>query len=219
MATVTDPLSIVFAESKILQKPLQGTLKRAMDVLLAVFLIILILPTVIVLALLIKLHDGGPVIYRRRVVGQKGEFDAFKFRTMRTDANKVLEANPELAKEFEKNYKLENDPRITKIGGVLRKLSLDELPQLVNVLKGDMSLIGPRMITAPELQKYGEFQDLLLTVKPGMSGYWQVHGRQCVDYEQRVEMDMYYIRNWGLMLDLQILAQTPIAMISGRGAS
>ena len=219
MATVTDPLSIVFAESKILQKPLQSTLKRAMDVVLAVFLIILILPTVIVLSLLIKLHDGGPVFYRRRVVGQKGEFDAFKFRTMRTDGNKILEANPELAKQFEKNFKLDNDPRVTKVGRVLRKLSLDELPQLLNVLKGDMSLIGPRMITTPELQKYGEFQDLLLTVKPGMSGYWQVNGRQCVDYEKRVEMDMYYIRNWGLLLDLQILAQTPIAMISGRGAS
>src|SRR5262249_88316 len=149
-------------------------------------------------ALAVKLQDGGPAIYRRRVIGPSGEFDAYKFRSMRTDADSALAKNPALRREFERNFKLISDPRVTRIGAWLRRVSLDELPQLVNVLKGEMSLVGPRMITGPELAKYGDSGTLLLTVKPGLTGYWQVYGRQAVAYEERVQMDIFYIENWSL---------------------
>src|SRR5260370_25269540 len=119
------------------------------------------------------LEDRLPIIYRRRVIGTTGQFDAFKFRSMRRDADSILASNPALKAEFERNFKLRNDPRVTRVGAFLRKVSLDELPQLFNVLRGEMSLVGPRMITAPELDRYGPHRQLLLTVKPGLTGYWQ----------------------------------------------
>jgi lipopolysaccharide/colanic/teichoic acid biosynthesis glycosyltransferase len=119
---------------------------------------------------------------------------------------------------FRDNFKLKSDPRVTKLGTILRRLSLDELPQLFNVLIGQMSLVGPRMITAAELQKYGEHQSLLLTVKPGLTGYWQVHGRQEVTYDERVRMDIEYIRSRTLRKDLRLLLLTPIRVLRGRGA-
>lgn len=192
--------------------------KRAQDVTIAAIALLLFAPILALIALLIKLQDGGPVVYRRRVVGPQGEFDAYKFRSMRIDADIVLARNPGLRKEYEKNFKLLSDPRITPVGRWLRKLSLDELPQLFNVLKREMSLVGPRMITSPELAKYGAFQHLVLTVKPGLTGYWQVYGRQEVTYEDRVQMDVWYIQNWSLVLDLKLLLLTPIKIIKGVGA-
>src|SRR6185437_5499423 len=152
----------------------QNALKRLQDVAISAFFLLILSPVLAFIALIIKLQDGGPVIYRRRVVGPGGAFDAFKFRSMRVDADEILAQNPALRAEFERNFKLISDPRVTKVGGWRRKLSLDELPQLLNVLRGEMSIVGPRMITAPELEKYGEFQALLLSVKPGLTGYWQV---------------------------------------------
>jgi len=181
-------------------------------------LIVLLSPVFLIVALLILLSDGKPILFRRRCVGPRGEFDAFKFRTMRRDADQVLERNQTLRDAFHQNFKLKSDPRITRLGSVLRKFSLDELPQLVNVLRGEMSLVGPRMITAPELQKYGEFRYLLLTVRPGVTGFWQVYGRQEVSYEERVRMDIEYIRNWSLGMDLKLLCLTPWRVICGRGA-
>jgi lipopolysaccharide/colanic/teichoic acid biosynthesis glycosyltransferase len=172
----------------------------------------------VVIGLMIAVEDGRPIIYRRRVVSAKGEFDAFKFRTMRRDADFVLETNAALKAEFERNFKLKNDPRVTKVGSLLRKMSLDELPQLFNVLRGQMSLVGPRMITAPELAKYGQYADLLLSVRPGLTGYWQIHGRQNVPYEERVAMDIRYIKQWRLAADLQILAKTPLRVFKREGA-
>jgi lipopolysaccharide/colanic/teichoic acid biosynthesis glycosyltransferase len=195
-----------------------ATLKRLQDVIGSSFLLLILSPALAVIALAIKLQDRGSVIYRRRVVGPSGEFDAFKFRSMRVDADSVLMKNPELWREYQKNFKLLADPRVTKFGAWLRKLSLDELPQLVNVLLGQMSLVGPRMITAPELAKYGAAKALLLSVKPGLTGYWQVHGRQEVDYSERVRMDMFYIQNWSLALDFEILLRTPIRVLKGTGA-
>jgi lipopolysaccharide/colanic/teichoic acid biosynthesis glycosyltransferase len=192
--------------------------KRLLDVLVAAASLILLSPVLAIIALLVKLQDWGPVIHRRRVVGPAGEFDAYKFRSMRVDADLILARNPSLRDEFEKNFKLVSDPRVTRIGSWLRKLSLDELPQLLNVLRGEMSLVGPRMITAPELAKYGNAQKLLLTVKPGLTGYWQVYGRQEVAYTKRVQMDVLYIENWSLMLDLKLLALTPVRVIKGIGA-
>ena len=180
--------------------------------------LIFLSPLLLVIAALVKLHDGGPALYRRRVVGPRGAFDAFKLRSMRVDADAVLEQSADLRRSFERSYKLKEDPRVTPLGRWMRRFSLDELPQLFNVLVGQMSLVGPRMITAPELEKYGEYQDLLLTVKPGLTGYWQVHGRQEVSYEERVCMDVEYISSWKLAKDLHILWLTPLRVLRGRGA-
>src|SRR5690242_11601048 len=140
-----------------------GTLlKRCVDLLGATALIAIFLPLFGVTAALILIGDGWPVIYRRRVIGRQGEFDALKFRTMRQDADSVLASNPILLKEYQRNFKLMQDPRVTKLGAFLRKFSIDELPQLFNVVRGQMSLVGPRMITVAELPKYGDHQDLLL---------------------------------------------------------
>ena len=193
-------------------------IKSFLDVIFATILLITLSPLLLVIALAVKLQDGKPVIYRRRVVGPKGEFDAYKFRSMRPDADTVLESNPGLREEFERNFKLTADPRVTRVGSWLRKLSLDELPQLVNVIRGQMSLVGPRMISPPELEKYGEAKALLLSVKPGLTGYWQVYGRQRVDYAERVKMDVFYIRNWSLGLDLKLLLLTPMRVLKGTGA-
>jgi lipopolysaccharide/colanic/teichoic acid biosynthesis glycosyltransferase len=197
---------------------LQLQLKRLLDVVGSSAGIIILSPLFLLLAAAVKLDDFGPIIHRRRVVGRDGEFEAFKFRSMRPDADQILASDPELKREFEKNFKLQNDPRITRVGAVLRKYSLDELPQFFNVLFGQMSLVGPRMITSPELAKYGSYQELLRTVKPGITGYWQVNGRQEVAFSERMEMDMYYIRNWSLLLDLKILIQTPWKVLKGQGA-
>ena len=193
-------------------------LKRLLDVSAAAMLLILCSPLIAVLAVLIKLQDGGPVFHRRRVVGTQGEFDAFKLRTMRVGADQLLELNPGLRREFEVNFKLKNDPRITPLGRTLRKSSLDELPQLWNVLVGDMSLVGPRMITAAELEKYGDSSWIFRSLKPGLTGYWQILGRQDVTYQQRVEMDLFYVTHWSLALDFEILIRTPIRVVRGAGA-
>ena len=193
-------------------------IKRAIDFLGAATGLVFLFPVLAVIAILIKLHDGGPVFYRRRVVGTQGPFDAFKFRTMCTDADVMLQNDPVMRQRFEENFKLKSDPRVTKMGARLRKHSLDELPQLFNVLIGQMTLVGPRMITAEELGKYGEYQAMLRSVKPGLTGYWQVNGRQNLAYTQRVEMDLYYIAHWSLILDFRILAATPWRALKGDGA-
>jgi lipopolysaccharide/colanic/teichoic acid biosynthesis glycosyltransferase len=193
-------------------------LKRCLDLAGAVLLILVLLPVFFILALFILFDDGRPIFYRRRVVGKTGEFDAFKFRSMRRDADDILKRDPALKSEFEQNFKLRADPRLTKAGATLRKHSLDELPQLFNVVLGQMSLVGPRMITAPELEKYGSFRENLLSVRPGITGYWQVNGRQEVAYQERVAMDMHYIDHWSLWLDLRILLLTPWKVIKGEGA-
>jgi lipopolysaccharide/colanic/teichoic acid biosynthesis glycosyltransferase len=193
-------------------------LKRCVDLFGATVLIATFFPLFALTAALILIGDGWPVIYRRRVVGRQGEFDAFKFRTMRKDADSVLANNPILLKEYQRNFKLTHDPRVTKLGAFLRRFSIDELPQLLNVLKGQMSLVGPRMITVAELSKYGDHKDLLLSCKPGLTGYWQVCGRQNVSYEERVRMDVYYLLNWTLAMDMRLLLRTPLRVVKMEGA-
>jgi lipopolysaccharide/colanic/teichoic acid biosynthesis glycosyltransferase len=192
--------------------------KRVIDVVGSALIILLLAPLILLLCILVRIVDGSPVFYRRRVIGTNGEFDAYKFRTMRHDADAVLAADSTLRRAFEDNFKLKSDPRVTRLGCWLRKYSCDELPQLFNVLRGQMSLVGPRMITLAELGKYGPYQELLLTVKPGLTGYWQVKGRQNVSYEERVQMDVNYITNWSLSLDFLILLQTPAKVIQTEGA-
>lgn len=193
-------------------------LKRALDVLGSSVLLCLLSPVFLVVALLVWIGDGAPIFYPRRVVGSEGEFNAYKFRTMLRNADAILAADPALREAFAKDFKLKSDPRVTRVGAWLRKCSLDELPQLANVLAGQMSLVGPRMITAQELSKYGPYQELLLSVKPGLTGYWQIQGRQDVSYEERVRMDVQYITHWSLGLDLTILLKTPSRVIRGEGA-
>jgi exopolysaccharide biosynthesis polyprenyl glycosylphosphotransferase len=194
-------------------------MKLFMDYLIAIPVVILLLPFLGIVALAIRLDSPGPIIYRRRVMGVNGQkFDAFKFRTMCVNSDEVLNATPELVKEYQANYKLKNDPRVTRVGKYLRKTSIDELPQLFNVLRNEMSLVGPRMICPEELNKYHQWDINLLTVKPGITGMWQVRGRSDVGYEERVKLDMFYIRNWTPWLDLQLLMQTIPAVLSKRGA-
>jgi exopolysaccharide biosynthesis polyprenyl glycosylphosphotransferase len=176
-------------------------------------------PLFLALAILVKLDSTGPVIYRRRVMGVNGtQFDAFKFRTMHTNGDKILEDHPDLKEKLTLEYKLKDDPRVTRIGAILRKFSLDEIPQFFNVLAGQMSLVGPRMISPPEMTEYGKWGINLLTVRPGITGLWQVSGRSDVSYEERVRMDMYYIRNWTLWLDFYLLLATIPAAIRKKGA-
>jgi lipopolysaccharide/colanic/teichoic acid biosynthesis glycosyltransferase len=190
-------------------------LKRSIDLAGASLLLVLSAPLVFILALRIKLNDGGPALFRRRVVGPKGEFDAFKLRTMRADADEVLRRDAFLRRQFEVNFKLKDDPRVTTVGGGLRRRGLDELPQLWNVLKGEMSLVGPRMITPSELKKYGGAGWIFVAMKPGLTGYWQVSGDQQAGYERRIDMDLFYVENWSLLFDLKILIKTPARVLRG----
>ena len=199
-------------------RPWQRTVKRTLDVFGSFLLLVLLSPVIVLAALFIKIHDGGPVIYRRRVVGLKGEFDAFKLRSMCMNADEVLQQSPHLRTEFELNFKLKTDPRITPIGRVLRKFSIDELPQLLNVLRGQMSLVGPRMINPAELEKFEGSRWIFAHMKPGITGYWQVYGRQDVSYSKRVNMETFYVENFSLLLDLKILLRTPFTVLRGTGA-
>jgi lipopolysaccharide/colanic/teichoic acid biosynthesis glycosyltransferase len=152
-------------------------------------------------------------------MGMNGDqFDAFKFRTMHENGDEILAAHPESQAELAKNHKLKDDPRVTRVGKFLRKFSLDELPQVFNVLRAEMSLVGPRMISPAEIEMYDRWDMNLLTVRPGITGLWQVSGRSDITYEERVRLDMYYIRNWSIWQDLQLLFQTIPAVINGRGA-
>jgi lipopolysaccharide/colanic/teichoic acid biosynthesis glycosyltransferase len=173
----------------------------------------------LLLAALVRLEGPGPALHRRRVMGLNGKrFDAFKFRTMYVNGDDLLAGRPDLRAELARNFKLKQDPRVTRVGAFLRKTSMDELPQLFNVLRREMSLVGPRIITPVEVEKYNKWDLNLMTVRPGITGLWQVSGRSDVSYEERVRLDMHYIRNWSIWLDLQILFQTIPAVIKRRGA-
>lgn len=194
-------------------------IKFVLDYVLAISGLIILSPLLVLIFILVKVSSPGPVIHKRLVMGLNGkQFHALKFRTMVTNGEEVLNQHPELKEELARTHKLKNDPRITRIGSFLRKFSLDELPQLINVLKRDMSLVGPRMISPEEVAMYKQFDMNLLTVLPGITGIWQVSGRSDVSYEERVRLDMYYIRNWSIWLDFQLLFQTIPAVLKSRGA-
>lgn len=195
------------------------TVKLALDYALALPGLLLIAPLFIFLAILVKLDSPGPVFHRRRVLGQNGRvFHAFKFRTMYVNGDEILARYPKLRQELNKNYKLKCDPRVTRVGTLLRKFSLDELPQLLNILARDMSLIGPRIIAPDEINKYGQHGSALMTVLPGLTGLWQVSGRSDTTYDERVALDMKYINEWSMWLDLKILLRTIPAVLKGDGA-
>ena len=208
--------------------------KRGFDLFGAVFGLVLLLPLFVVVSVLIKLDSRGPVFYRHERVGRGGRpFRLFKFRTMQLeycrgaeyggeDADREFErlmADPRLRAEFEKSFKLKNDPRVTRIGSVLRKTSIDELPQLINVVLGHISLVGPRPLTAAEAERYGSDWDKVLSTRPGVTGYWQINGRSQLEYKDRVRLDLAYVSSWSLGLDLLILGKTLRVLMSRKGAA
>lgn len=203
--------------------PLNRNLKRALDIVLCVVGGTLLLPVFGLIALLIKLDSPGKVFYGHHRLGKNGKpFTAWKFRSMVSDSKQVLDRllaeNPAACREWEENHKLRDDPRITRMGAFLRRTSLDELPQIWNVLKGEMSLIGPRPIVEEEVEKYGHQYRLFSSVKPGLSGLWQVSGRSETSYEERVALDILYIQSWSLWLDMHILFKTVVVAFGGKGA-
>ena len=209
-------LSPAHAETQPAENPtgyLGGWSKRMVDILIAAAVIVALLPILGLVALLIKWSMGGSVIYGHRRVGRDGQpFRCFKFRTMVSDADEILAAHlaatPEAAREWHATRKLKADPRITRLGRVLRASSIDELPQLFNVLAGEMSCVGPRPIMFDELYRYGPGAGEYLRVRPGLTGLWQISGRSSISYQQRVDLDLSYVRDWSLRRDLLIMLKT-----------
>ena len=196
----------------------EGT-KRLMDISVALAAVVATLPIFILIAIAVKLTSPGPVLFYHRRLGKNGEeFACPKFRTMVCDAEKLLDTDPGLRKQFAEKYKIDNDPRITPLGDLLRKTSLDELPQLFLVLTGRMSLVGPRPIIRDELKKYSIYGEKLLTVKPGLSGLWQVSGRSDTTYAERVLLDMEYIDHRNPVLDAKIVLRTVGVVLKKSGA-
>lgn len=197
-------------------------LKRMFDLAAALVLLVLAALPLLYIALRIR-QDGGPAMFAHKRVGQSGrEFPCFKFRTMHVDAEQqlrdLLASDPAARDEWKREFKLRNDPRITAIGHFLRRTSLDELPQLFNVIRGEMSLVGPRPIITAELERYGDDVDYFLMVRPGMTGLWQVSGRNDVDYDTRVYLDTWYVKNWSLWYDIAILFKTVRVVFARNGA-
>ena len=198
-------------------------LKFAFDWFLTLIGTICLAPIFAIISIWIYFDSPGPVIFKHRRVGKNGkEFDCYKFRSMCVDADRklkeLLENNPDARKEWEKDFKLKEDPRITKSGAFLRKTSLDELPQIFNVLKGEMSLVGPRPIIQAEVPRYGKYISDYYMVRPGITGLWQTSGRNDIDYNERVQMDTWYVRNWNIWFDIVLLWRTFKAVLAGKGA-
>jgi exopolysaccharide biosynthesis polyprenyl glycosylphosphotransferase len=207
--------------------------KRVLDVALGTVALVLLAPVLVALAVCIRVDSPGPVLYRHRRLGRHGKrIEVRKFRSMRQEfcrgeryggadaeaAFQKLLRDPARRHEFETSYKLQDDPRVTRVGAFLRRTSLDELPQLLDVLRGDLSLVGPRPVTEQEIERYGHLASDLLNVKPGITGYWQINGRAALDYADRVRLEMTYVHQWSLKLDLAIMAKTPRAVVRKLGA-
>lgn len=208
--------------SRPLQEP-DSSLRRWLDLAFAVTAIVVGLPLLILVSVLIKIQDGGPILFVQERVGRGGSrFRCYKFRSMRPDAEaylaKLLAAQPHLRKEWALGHKLKVDPRITPLGEFLRKSSLDELPQLFNIVKGDMSLVGPRPIVEAEAEKYGRWYPFYLSVRPGLTGLWQVSGRSNVSYRRRVAMDRFYVQTRSTKFYIWIVLATIPAVLFRRGS-
>lgn len=197
--------------------PVGGWPKRLTDIAISLAALILAAPIMVMLAVLVRAASRGPVFFAHTRVGFQGKpFKCYKFRTMVADADRVLQSclaeNPLAAAEWKATQKLRNDPRVNFVGQLLRRSSLDELPQLYNVLRGQMSCVGPRPVIRDELERYGSHADFYLRARPGLTGSWQVTGRSTADYSQRVALDVQYVRDWSFWTDLLILSRTPIAV-------
>ena len=198
--------------------PVGGALKRATDITLAGIALVALLPVALLIAALIRWRMGNPVLYFHERVGYDGKvFRCYKFRSMINNGDEVLArhfaANPSLEKEWKERQKLKRDPRVPPLGRFLRVTSLDELPQLINILRGDMSCVGPRPITARELERYGHAAADYMKARPGLTGAWQISGRNAISYEERVRLDADYVRNWSWRGDWRIILKTPLAVV------
>lgn len=197
--------------------------KRAFDITVGIFALIVLLPIMTVIGAAIKLDSRGPIFFSHRRLGRGGkEFGCLKFRTMAVNAQEALDdlfkKDPSLKDEWEKNFKLKDDPRITRVGKLLRKASLDELPQIFNVLKGEMSFVGPRPIVRKELPRFSPYAHYYFMMRPGITGLWQVSGRSDIDYPERVRLESWYVRNWSLWLDITLLVRTVGVVLAKKGA-
>ena len=223
MRDVAKSVSAGFSQAGIeFPRPIGGPLKRSFDIAGSLAGLVLLSPLFLMVALLVKLSDGGPIFYGHKRIGRGGRvFACLKFRTMVQDGERVLTAhlaaNPEANAEWTATRKLKNDPRVTRVGQVLRKLSLDELPQIINILQGDMSLVGPRPVVRDELEIYGSAAVYYLKSRPGLTGLWQVSGRNDVSYDTRVAFDRHYVENWSMVEDIRIIIKTVPAVWMSRG--
>lgn len=213
-------IAMEIQNSTIKNKTVYCFFKRLFDILSSFVLIVLLSPLYIVLAIIIKTTSSGHVFFVHKRVGLNGkEIGILKFRSMVENAGDMSKYfTKEQKEEFAKNFKLENDPRVTKIGNFLRKTSLDELPQLFNILKGDLSVVGPRPVTEKETQLYKDNRSLFLSVTPGLTGYWAANGRSEVDYDKRIEMELYYVKNRSVLFDIKIIFKTIISVLKREGA-
>lgn len=194
--------------------------KRIIDVVLSSIALVVLSPVFAIIALAIKLESKGPVFFKHTRIGKDGKIiKIYKFRSMVENAEDLIQKfTPEQMKEYKENYKLADDPRITKVGKILRKTSLDELPQLINIIKGELSIIGPRPVVQKELEKYGPNAQKFLSVTPGLTGYWAANGRSCTSYEERMEMELFYVDNLSFKLDVKVFFKTIEAVIKREGA-
>ena len=222
MKSATRSASSTFLGTGASGAPLGGITKRGFDILAASMALVFLSPLFLLITLLVKMSDGGAVFYGHRRIGHNGRsFRCLKFRTMRMDGDRILQkhlkANPEAYDEWRKTRKLKDDPRVTVVGTVLRKLSLDELPQLFNILRGEMSIVGPRPPVPKEVEGYEPWQRRRLSVRPGLTCIWQVDGRNQVGFEQWMYLDMQYIDHWSLVDDFRLILKTIPVVLLGRG--
>lgn len=205
------------------EKPIFFFIKRCIDIILSLLGLIILSPVFLLIAILIKKEDHGNVFYKHKRIGHMNkDIYIYKFRSM-TNKYKTFDEfyqtlSDEQKQEWDENFKLENDPRITKIGKFIRKTSLDELPQIINILKGDMSIIGPRPVVNDEIEKYGNQKAKFLSVKPGLTGYWAANGRSATTYEDRIKLELYYIDHCSLLLDIKIFFKTILLVLKKEGA-
>ena len=202
------------------KKPFYSFVKRFFDIFLSLFAILVFSPLLLLLALVVKCTSKGPVFYKHKRIGKNGKpFYRLKFRTRKWDTRPISEQlNAQQLKQFYTEFKVDNDPRITKVGKVLRKTSLDELPQLFNILVGQRSIVGPRPIIHIESERYGLTRGILLSVRPGLTSYWACHGRSNVDYTERVNRELYYIKHRSFWLDFKLICRTFIKVFKRDGA-
>ena len=219
--------SIAVAESMSVTNPnirrnLYLGIKRTFDCIASLFVFILLIPLFLIIAFAIKVESKGKVFYKHKRIGKNGKYIyVLKFRTMYTDSQERLAEllkDPVVAKEWNENFKLHNDPRVTKVGNFLRKTSLDELPQLINIMNGDMSIVGPRPIIDGEIDKYGKMKSKFLSVTPGLTGWWACNGRSATTYDERLKLEYYYVENQSIKLDILCIMYTIRAVIFRKGA-
>ena len=194
--------------------------KRMIDIVLSLFGLVLISPFVVIIAIHIKIDSKGPVFFKHHRIGKNGKpFSMYKFRTMKDGAEAMInDFTPEQLEEWRENFKLKDDPRITRVGKFLRKTSLDELPQLINILMGDMSIVGPRPVIEVELEEYGNDKDEFLSIRPGLTGWWASNGRSEISYPERCSYELYYVRNESFWLDVKVMFLSVFSVFLHKGA-